>query len=119
MTPSLMTSIASMTGIPEGLLNWVVGTFGAAALAQAWSFIQMPRKVAAMTEELKAQRTMFRQRVFPKLKRIEDYLIEKELRELADDEQLHPLLSLMREDQRDESDKADEQFKPKPKEPTL
>lgn len=111
---TLMSTIVQLTGIPEGVINWLIGTFGLAALTQVWAFIQMPRQIELLRIELRDQRIMFRRRVFPKLKRIEDYLIEKEIRELHDDEELSPLLQQMRADQREEADDKDRELSPTP-----
>ena len=109
---TLMATIVQLTGIPEGVINWLIGTFGLAALTQVWAFIQMPRQLKLIRLELEAQRKMFRRRVFPKLKRIEDYLMEEAFRNLDDDEELSPLLQQMRADQREEADDKDAELSP-------
>ena len=110
MTPSLMTMIATMSGIPEGLLNWLVGTFGLAALTQAWAFIQMPRQIKKMREALVEQNHLLKTRVFPKIARIENYLIDNELRMLGDDEELPAVLQEMRDDQYPDADLRDKEM---------
>ena len=111
---TLMSTIVQITGIPEGVINWLIGTFGLAALTQVWAFIQMPRQMKLIRLELESQRKMFRRRVFPKLKRIEDHLIEEALRDLEDDQELGPLLQQMRADQREEADHRDAELSPTP-----
>lgn len=110
MTTSLMTMISQMTGLPEGLLNWIVGTFGAAALAQAWAFVQMPRQIKKMREALVEQNHLFKTRVFPKIARIENFLIDNELRMLGDDEELPEILQEMRKDQYPDADLRDKEL---------
>ena len=109
---SLMTMIASLTGIPEGLLNWLVATFGAAALAQVWAFIQMPRQIKKMREALVEQNQLMRLRVFPKITRLENYQIDSFLRENPRD-QLPDILEQMRDDQYPDSDARDAELREK------
>ena len=109
MTASLMTTIAQMTGIPEGLLNWIVGTFGLAALTQVWAFIQMPRQIKKMREALVDQNHLLRTRVWPKIARVENYQIDSFLRENPRDE-LPDILEEMRADQYPDADQRDKEM---------
>jgi hypothetical protein len=95
--------------IPESVVQWIIGTFGAGTIALIWGIIQTPRQIKALRSQLEQQEKMFKQRIFPKLKRIEDYLIERALRELPDDGELSDLLKEMRADQRHEADLRDSQ----------
>lgn len=112
MSESLMTMISQMTGLPEGLLNWLVGTFGAAALAQVWAFIQMPRQIKKMREALVKQNELLSARVFPKITRVENHLIEEFIRKNPTLQFPQTLLD-MRDDQYPDADARDEKLREK------
>ena len=93
--------------IPESVIQWFLGTFGVGTIALIWGIIQTPRQIKALRKALEEQNKLFRTRVFPRLRRLEQYLIETHLQS---GKPLDGLLKEIRENQYDAADERDKEL---------
>lgn len=93
--------------ISQKMIEWFLGAFGVTIITFVWTIIQTPRRLNAIDKRLKEQSELFKRRIFPRLRRIEDLLIEAAIRDLKDGEELSGLVSEIRANQYDEADERD------------